>query len=84
MNKQLPDTPSFLAMLEDQFDEMTPGSLKPATLFRELQQWNSLQALVIVASLNWKYDVTISANELRNTNTIHDLFLMVTQKMEAE
>jgi len=81
MKKELPDIQSFIAILEDQFDDIAPGSLQPGAQFRELQQWNSLQALVIVSSLNWNYGITISANELRNSNTIHDLFLLVTQKM---
>jgi acyl carrier protein len=81
-SKELPDIQSFITKIEEQFDDLAHGTLQGNTIFRELQQWDSLQALGIVSCLNWNYGITIPAGEFRNARSIDDLFQLVLLKMQ--
>ncbi len=39
----------FIKKIEDEFDELEPGKLKPESVFREMFDWNSINALVLIA-----------------------------------
>lgn len=77
-----PDLPLFLRNLEQQFNAPIPGGLQGETLFRDLLEWTSLQALVVLSSFDWDYGVIVSSEELRRVRTIADLFQLVTQKIQ--
>ncbi len=72
----------FIENLERHLTTVAPGHLHSETCLRDLQEWDSLQALVVVASFDWDYGVTISADEFAGTRTIRDLHALVTQKLK--
>jgi len=72
---------SFIEKLESQFEELDPGAIEPATEFRQLAEWSSMQALIVIASFDWEYGVTITAEELKGATTVADLFDIVHQKV---
>ncbi|NMD16587.1 MAG: acyl carrier protein, partial [Bacteroidales bacterium] len=37
----------FIERIEDEFDELEPGKLKPDSVFRQMFDWNSINALVL-------------------------------------
>jgi acyl carrier protein len=84
MNKALPDFRSFVQKLEQQFNEPITEGMEPATLFRNLKEWTSLQALIVISSFDWDYGVTFSSEDLKKAKTIGDLFELVTQKMGGQ
>ena len=71
----------FLRAFEEQFEEEDAGSLKPDTQFRELEEWSSMQALMVIVSWDDEYGVTISAEELESASTIGDLYQLVASKV---
>lgn len=71
----------FICNLERHLDDPLSGAIKNETRLRDLPHWNSLQALIVVASFNWDYGVTISADEFAEAETVQDLYALVTQKM---
>lgn len=73
---------SFIQNLEQQFNTPVLGGLQPEMLFRDLPEWTSLQALVVIVSFNDEYEVTITSDELRNANTVQDLFNLVAGKIQ--
>ncbi len=64
----------FVAHFAEQFDETDAAVFTPELVFRELEEWSSFLALAIMAMIKSEYDVAISADEMRNANTIQELF----------
>ena len=73
----------FAKKLEAEFDDAEPGSIQPDTDYRTIKGWSSMHALIIIAFVDINYDVTLNGAELKNTNTIRDLFNLVQQKKSA-
>ena len=64
------------------FFENTEASVfTPETKFRELDEWSSLLALSILAMVDEEYDVQLKGEEMRATNTIQELFDLVSSKL---
>lgn len=70
----------FIANFADQFDETDASVFTAETKFRELEEWSSLIALSVMAMIDDEYDVQLTANEMREAQTIQDLFNMVSSK----
>ncbi len=64
----------FVQNFAEQFDETDAAVFTPELTFRELEEWSSFLALAIMAMIKSEYDVAISADEMRNANTIQELF----------
>lgn len=47
--------------------------LTPETKFRDLDEWNSLAVLSLLAMLDEEYDVQIQNAQLRELNTLQDI-----------
>ncbi len=67
----------FVANIADQFDETDASEIKAETLYKDLDEWSSLIALSVIAMVDEEYDVTIKGDDIRNSNTIEDLFNIV-------
>lgn len=67
----------FINNFADQFEDTDAAAFTPETKFRELDEWSSLTALSILAMVDEEYDVQLKADEMRKTNTIHELFDLV-------
>jgi acyl carrier protein len=67
----------FIANFADQFDDTDASEITAATEFKNLDEWSSLIALSVIAMVDEEYDVTIKGDDIRNSNTIEDLFNIV-------
>ena len=74
------DIKEFISNFADQFDDLDASVLTPETEFKALEDWNSLVALSVIAMVDEEYDVTIKGDDIRNANTIEDLFNTVKAK----
>lgn len=72
----------FTKQLEAEFDELEPGSLKPDTNYRNIKNWSSMYALIIIAFVDANFDVTLNAADLKSTETIRDLYSVVRSKLK--
>ena len=70
----------FVTLFADLFDETDPRSFAPDTNYRELDEWSSLVALSVIAMVDEEYDVTIKGEDIRNSDTIEELFNAVKAK----
>jgi acyl carrier protein len=75
------DPQVFIANFEAQFHELPPQSLTMDTDFRQLAEWSSMQSLIVIASFDWEYGVTLSAEELLAAQTLADLYALVAAKV---
>ncbi len=70
----------FIENFADQFDDTDASEIKAETIFKELDEWSSLIALSVIAMVDEEYDITIKGDDIRNSNTVEDLFNAVKAK----
>ncbi|WP_242135036.1 acyl carrier protein [Aestuariivivens marinum] len=70
----------FVKDFELQFEEVEPNSITPDTIFRDIDEWSSLMALVIIAMADENYNVKLTGDDIRNSKTVKDIF----EKLKAK
>lgn len=70
----------FIENFANQFDDTDASAFKAETVFKELDEWSSLIALSVIAMVDEEYDITIKGDDIRNSNTIEELFNAVKAK----
>lgn len=73
----------FIDQVEEEFEELEKGTLKPDSNFREYFEWNSVNALIIIALIDSEYDVSINAEDIQQSATVQDLYNKVIELKEA-
>lgn len=71
----------FIQQFSEQFDDTDISVFTSDLKFKEADEWSSLVALSIIAMIDDEYDVLIKGDDIRNTNTIGDLFELVKSKL---
>lgn len=72
----------FIENFAEQFDETDASVFTAETKFRDLDEWSSLMALSIIAMVDEEYDVQLKGNDIRDAQTVEDLFNTVKSKAE--
>jgi acyl carrier protein len=67
----------FIKKIEDEFDDLKPGILTPGSNFRETFEWNSINALILIAMVKTEYNITLNANDLIKSKTVEDIYRLV-------
>lgn len=67
----------FIKNFAEQFDDTDANVFTIDTVFKELDEWSSLTALSIIAMVDEEYDVLLKGDDIRNAETIDDLFEIV-------
>lgn len=67
----------FVRHFADQFDETDPSLFSSETKFRDLDEWSSITALSIIAMVDEEYDVTLKGDDIKNSETVADIFEIV-------
>lgn len=70
----------FIKKIEEEFEDIEPGKLKPESNFREMFDWNSINALIIIALVKTEYDVVINAEDIASSKTVKDLYNVIQSK----
>ncbi len=73
----------FITRIEEEFDDLEPGVLKPESNFREVFEWNSINALILIALVKTEYDVAINANDIATSKTVKDLYNIVQERVTS-
>ena len=71
----------FIENFANQFDETDASVFTTETQFRALDEWSSLIALSVIAMVDEEYDVALKGDDIRNANTIEDLYDIVKNRM---
>ena len=72
----------FVSRIKAAFSE-PPEDLCPSSVLRELDGWDSLTSVMIVAEIYADYRVQISGDEMRACRTVGDLMAAVETKLAA-
>ena len=75
------DLNEFVAHFAEQFDETDASVFTPETRFREIDEWSSLIGLSVIAMVDEEYDVALKGDDVKNSNTILDLYNIVSSKI---
>lgn len=75
------DLNEFTSKLEEEFEDVTPGTIQPDTNYRDIPEFNSMYALIIIAFIDNEFDVLLTGEELKKTNTVRDLYELVQTKL---
>lgn len=67
----------FIEDFEEAVEDIEPGSLTAATKYRELEAWDSLAFLTVIAMVDAEYNVRLKAEALKNCETLEALFALV-------
>ncbi|MBR7029809.1 MAG: acyl carrier protein [Prevotella sp.] len=70
----------FVDNFAQQFDDTDASEIKAETVFKELDEWSSLIALGVIGMVDEEYEVTLKGEDIRNSNTVEDLFNAVKAK----
>ena len=70
----------FIEKFAEQFDDTDVSEFKADTEFKALDEWSSLMALSIIAMIDDEFDVTVKGDDIRNSETIEDLYNIVKGK----
>lgn len=77
----MPSVQELIAKIEHEIEELPQGALQPDTHFRQLPEWSSMHALIIIALAETEYNVTLSGNDLRSCATVSDLHRIIESRM---
>lgn len=70
----------FILKIQDLFEDTNPESIKFDTKFRDLDDWNSIMGLSIIGMIDDDYGVEFNAEDMRQCQTIEDLYKRVQSK----
>jgi acyl carrier protein len=71
----------FISKIEEEFEDLDKGVLKPDSKIKEHFEWDSINALVFIALVSAEYDVVINADDLQKSETVQDMFNIVTSRI---
>lgn len=74
------DLNQFVGGFADLFEDIDPNEVGADTKFQELDEWDSLAALNIIAFVKTTYGKGVTGREIRGCTTVKDLFDLVASK----
>lgn len=72
----------FVKFFAEQFDDTPIEEIVPTTIFKQLNEWTSLTALSVIAMVDENYGVLLKGDDIRNSNTIEDLYKIVKSRKQ--
>ncbi len=70
----------FIKEFASQFDDTDESEFSADTVYQELDEWSSLMAMAVIAFVKTKYGKTITGKDVRECETIKELFDLVASK----
>lgn len=70
----------FVHLFAEQFDETDASIFNASTHFREVEEWSSLTGLSVIAMVDEEFDVALSGKDIRNADTIEELYNVILSK----
>jgi len=71
----------FLKKFASVFEETPIEKFSGDTKYMEMEEWGSLVALSVIAMVDDEYEVELQGDDIRNSNTINDLFEIIKSRL---
>ena len=70
----------LIKIILEEFDETAADEVTPDSDVKRLSQWNSINALFLIARIEQEFNVKITIEELRETKKLDDIASIITNK----
>lgn len=70
----------FIEKFAEQFDDTDSSEFSAETKFKMLEEWTSFHALSIIAMVDEEYEVELTGEDLRNSESIQNIFDIISAK----
>lgn len=74
----------FILKFADLFDDLDTSTISDTTVFRNLEDWDSIAALSIIAMIDEEYGVTFNAADMKSCQTIGELKNKIDSKLNGK
>ena len=64
----------FIENFSEILEETSKDSLSSETVFKSLNEWDSMTALMVIAMFDEKYNIKLNGKDLKDAITLNDLF----------
>lgn len=64
----------FIKKIQEEIDEINLENLQPDTAFLEIEGWNSLYSLILMALVSTEYNIDLSGQQIKNIRTVQELY----------
>jgi acyl carrier protein len=71
---------TFLQNFVDILDDTDVSLIKSETIFRDLDEWDSLTALSLIAMADEEYSVKLTGEDIKSSVTLNDIFEIIKNK----
>ena len=71
----------FVKSIENELEDIESGTLTPEKNYKELDEWSSMYALIIIAFVDSEFDVELTGDDLRKCNHLKDLYELIKMKV---
>ena len=71
----------FLQNFADMLDDTDTSLITETTIFRDLDEWDSLTALSLIAMADEEYSVKLTGDDIKTSITIQDLYTKIVSKL---
>ena len=68
---------TFLQNFADVLDDTDMSLIKSDTVFRDLDEWDSLTALSLIAMADEEYSVKLTGEDIKSSVTLNDIFEII-------
>lgn len=75
------DIDKFIESFKEILDNPDDVTISSSTLFKDLEDWDSLTNLSLMVMVDSDFNVKLNADEIKNCNTISDLFNTIRSKI---
>ncbi|MCV9926877.1 phosphopantetheine-binding protein [Flavobacterium sp. LS1R49] len=70
----------FLQNFADILDDTDAILIKQETVFRDLEEWDSLTALSLIAMADEEYSVKLTGDDIKSSTSLNDIFEIIKNK----
>lgn len=70
----------FVIKIEDAFEVSERGVLLPDMNYKDFEEWDSMHALILIALIDTEFDLLVSGNDLKSSNTVRDVYNLILER----
>lgn len=70
----------FLQNFFDILDDTDMNLINSETVFRDLEEWDSLTALSLIAMADEEYSVKLTGDDIKSSTSLQDIFEIIRSK----
>jgi acyl carrier protein len=70
----------FIENFHEILEDTQISELNQQTNFKKLDEWDSMMALMLIAMVDEKYNKQINGTDIKESNTLEDLYNLINSK----